>query len=240
MLSPAERFVSGGYSISRRSPRPERVSADLIQAQILSASTCICETVPDLWAIRWASIADAERVAAAARFGISSESVPLVMEWFTGHLDANTAGWPNVFYYLDVAREFVLRFLQDAGEYVILGIGLPERFVNDFLSNESSGPRLAVSGVYEMIRRGNAPDPSGRPLGFEILNYQYGTVHSWLCDGLEADVAVKYSIKPNPSGFISALEDAASAAQFCASGDAGSGSGEWLPWLITEYETRRS
>lgn len=217
-----------------------KASPDLIPDQVLSASTGICETVPDLWAIRWASIADAERVAAAARFGIPPDVVPLVIEWFTDHLDADTAGWPNVFFYVDVAREFVHKFLRDAGEVVIVGIGLPESFANDFLSNESSGPRMAVSGVYEMIRRGHAPDPSGRPLGFEILNHQYGTVHSWLSDGREADVAVKYGIKPSSSGFISTLEDAASAAQYCSSGEGGSDFGIWLPWLITEYETRRS
>ncbi len=240
MVNLADRLLAGGYSISRAAARPVRASADLIPDQVLSASTRICETVPDLWAIRWASIADAERVAAASRFGIPVEVVPRVIEWFTDHLDANTAGWPNVFFYLDVAREFVHKFLPDADEVVIVGIGLPERFANDFLSNESSGPRMAVSGVYEMIRRGNAPDPSGRPLGFEVLNHQYGTVHSWLCDGLEADVALIHGIKPNSSGFISTLEEASNAAQFCSSAESGGASGEWLPWLITEYETRRS
>jgi hypothetical protein len=63
-------YVSGGYYLARKSKRAEYMSPESIPDKVLSASTCICQFFPDVWAIEWTSLSPDERSKKAASVGI--------------------------------------------------------------------------------------------------------------------------------------------------------------------------
>jgi hypothetical protein len=75
----------------------------------------------------------------------------------------------------------------------------------------------------------------GRVLGFEPLNYNITLGCSWLCNGLESDIARELDIHPNPSGLIEGFTAAQSCLAYITREDVEADPGLWLPWLIVDH-----
>lgn len=131
-------YISGGYYLTRLGKRAEHMSPDLVPEGILSASG-ICECFPDTWAIEWASDDDQERTRRAAAFGISPDELPHVISWATGSL-FREFGWPSAFYDLDAARKAREKFLPDACDVIVIGLGLHSSYTNEFLDAARPSP----------------------------------------------------------------------------------------------------
>ncbi|MBT8200830.1 MAG: hypothetical protein KJO36_09960, partial [Acidimicrobiia bacterium] len=73
---------------------------------------------------------------------------------------------------------------------------------------------------------------------FEVLSYEYGLEHSWLCNRLEDDALAELGVSPNPrTGLLDSRQDATAVADWINEGSIGAEPGLWLPWLIVEYGT---
>ena len=214
--------ISGGYFLTRAVERPSYCCADLLPNRILSLSACICDFAPDLsesdWARKWA---------------ISPVAVPEFRWWSTAQFDAETLGWPRVFFSLRDARAFVSRFLSSAPDVKVLGIGLHPEAVESFPAK--SGPQEGIPGIDKAVRRGAPLDKGGVALGWEVLCYDSGDFHSWLCNGLETHIARIFGIRPTSTGFIGSMAQALTAAEYCGREDAPAEPGFWAPWLVVEY-----
>jgi hypothetical protein len=149
-------YVSGGYYVARLSRRSESKSADLIPGQVLSASGCICEFFPDVWAIEWTSESVDDRSKQAAAFGISTKDLPNVIAWATGSF-TKTFGWPNAFYTLEAAQKARASFLPDDPEIVVFGLGLHHSDVEGFLKAAQPEPAqpgyapVGETGVFQCV-----------------------------------------------------------------------------------------
>lgn len=227
--------VFGGYFVTKPVPRPEYVSSHLLPARILSLSDCICDFIPDVWAIDWTRVSPEDRMAAANKVGIQAFVLPEVIRWTTQHLDAGRFGWPCVFLALQDALDFAERFLARDGGFTLLGIALQSEAADDFLAGEAPGPSMGVPGVYKAVSKRVGLQTGGVLLGWEPLCYEYGGFHSWLCNGLETAVAEKYEIRPNEHGFITSGAEASAAAAYCGQEEVGAEPGFWAPWSVVEY-----
>ena len=104
-------LACGGYFLTRSVERPEYVSGDLLPPRLLSLSDCICDFVPDLWAIEWANTPAADRATKAGSHGIAEALLPEVIRWTTDRVKAGEFGWPCVFLSIQDAQAFAARFL---------------------------------------------------------------------------------------------------------------------------------
>lgn len=94
------------------------------------------------------------------------------------------------------------------------------------------------------IRRNLAspvPARPGRIRGFEVLGFEAGRFHSWLCYDLLGDAVDTLGIHPNEQGLLTTLPEARQIANR-ANGNRGTPDGTpedvtWFPALIIEYET---
>jgi hypothetical protein len=231
---PGNEFISGGYFLTKYIDRPESMSADLLPSQIVSASSCIVD-IPDAWAVEWANYQESERQEEAAKFGIKPEILPHLMRWVTSRLDSQEIGWPVVFYSLKTARRFAQEFLPDNDEVVVLGIGLTREFANVLLQEEKPPDNHGIPGVYEALGKGLGLESGGEILGFEVLGYEWGGFHSWLCNGLEVDSYREFNIRPNGNGFISNLDDGAKTAEYASREGVGAEPALWQPWIVVKY-----
>jgi len=226
--------VAGGYFLTKTVSRPDYMSADLLPARLLSLSHCICDFIPDLWAIEWTKVDEEERAAEALKFGVAVSQCRDVVAWTTERINSGAFGWPHVFFSVQDAREFANRFLQpDTGRLV--GIALHGHFIDDFLSGESPAAGHGQPGIYTCVSRRLPVEPNGSELGWEILCYDHGGFHSWLCNGLEGEIAKMSGIRPGANGFLVEEGDALAAAQYCGRPEVAAEPGFWAPWLVMEY-----
>jgi hypothetical protein len=149
-------------------------------------------------------------------------------------MDDGRLGWPNVFTSVDAAGEALGRFVPGATDLAVLGIGLHRGFVGELLLDAENLADQS-SGICEALQRSEPPAPGGTALGYEVLGHEYGSFHSWLCNGLERDVWAQLGIRPGPTGFIESTVDAVKASAFCNRDDVGSEPVLWAPWLIVRY-----
>jgi hypothetical protein len=82
--------------------------------------------------------------------------------------------------------------------------------------------------------------PTGTALGFEVLGFDSGRFHTWLCYGLIDNAAQELAVHPNELGLIATHADAVRLTEL-ANRKRGTTDGTpedvtWFPALITAYE----
>ena len=239
-------FVFGGTILVRAFPAPDWLAGPLLPETILSASGCLCASVPDTWAIRWAWPSEAERLEQAAAFGLTADQLEALTSWTDAAWDDHRLRWPSVLSSPDVARDLAEQFLADQADLHILGLGLPlehvERFSVAPTGQCEGGTCCSVGspGVYETLSLRQRLPEGGRILGYEILAYLNDAPPpcSWLCNSLHGPAAEALGITPNAAGFIESHAEAQAAADFCNRDDVPSEPAFWAPWAIVEYPLR--
>ena len=236
-----ERFIATGYLLLREAPRPSSSSQELLPERILSASTCISPQFPGTYSIEWAAGTEAERSAAFDKIGLPVERRQAAVSWATEQFD-RAIGWPGVFLQCADALETRDRFFAGVPAPSVLGLGLPEGRVDEFIRASSPPPQvpgyspMGESGFLRSAKRREPLASGHRPLGFELLNVEVGQIsHSWLCNGLESHFWSTRGIRPGPNGFIQTLDEAARCSTSIATERPGAEPGPWFPWLIVEY-----
>jgi hypothetical protein len=225
------QYIAGGFILTRRVARPSYV-AEFLPPRILSASTCICPTLPDNWSLLWTGSDAADRQREAAAWGADFRELA---EWTARELDAGGIGWPNVVADLPGARAFAQRVLPVGSEIVLLGLGLHETLAEQFERETTHPENQTEPGIRSVLARREPFPAPGRPLGHEVLCYDSGSFHSWLCNGLEKPLTQQLGTATNDEGLIDDLTVAIAAAEYCGRDDVGAEPGLWMPWLLVQY-----
>ena len=235
-------YVSAGFLVTRRFPRPAHSSADLLPTTIVSASSDIAAFIPDVWAIAWCGVEPAGRRADAEKLGIAPERVESIVARVTALIaDDSRYGWPNICYSLEAGGVMARLAAPAGGGLVMLELGLHAAHLAGFLEASTppeSSPGTAAygePGVRAALRRGAPVLATGRPLGFEPLCFDRAMGCSWLCNGLEVGVARELGIRPNSAGLLADPDEARRAVAYISQDGVGAEPGLWLPWLLTEH-----
>lgn len=215
------RLKNIGYYIMEPAGRPKHVSLEC--ENLFSASPCICDMHPDLRGCFWQGY-EKEKTEYRKKLLLTSDE-------FTG-LKRDVAKWfqekrldvDSRFTALADAVDFYERYLKSRPDTRIIGVSTTENYIS-VLSNEALWCQNAPMSE-EAI--------SGRPLGGEILGFDYGSFHSYLCNGLEKELQKEFRLLCDPgTGLIQnhfeEMEQFAERIQ---------GKGEpveWIPVLIHDH-----
>lgn len=237
-MSPADlgRYVSGGYFIGRRTPRAEYMNPVLLPSRILTASDCITDVVPDARAITWTNSSPERKSEQALRFGLAGAAAGEFTDWCTNALDSGELAWPSVFMDVDVARRVRARFFSSTDGAAVFGIALPGDLVSSFLEATRPAAGEGEPGVLVALRRGARPSCGGVALGFDVLGWDHGAFHSYICNSLENDFASLLGVRPNRHGLFDAIEDARKCADYSNLETTAAEPALWLPWLTLLYD----
>ncbi|WP_027341393.1 hypothetical protein [Hamadaea tsunoensis] len=77
--------------------------------------------------------------------------------------------------------------------------------------------------------------PPGMPLGFEVVGFEAGDLHSWLCNDLQRDAWEQLGITVNELGLLDDL-DQARAVAVMADRDPGTEEVDWIAALVIEHQ----
>ena len=98
--------------------------------------------------------------------------------------------------------------------------------------------REEVYGVSKVVRGGQPLAAGGQALGYELLSYDQNINDSWLCSGIERDMADQFGIRPNAHGLIATLDEAMQVYDWIAEDEQRGHRAEpepYYPWLLVDY-----
>lgn len=228
-------YVAGGYFVVKYSDHGFWKS-DLLPERVISLSGCFGEKLDIVWG--WEPEKAKQQ---AIDFGIAADKIELFRQWCFGK-------GPSALYKLDFAQEFVTQFLDDANDYLIIGIALPKALVKDFLLENKQQTFYTEEQVYKdselvsvsyVLTVGSPLPIGGNICGFEVLSfYTYDFGHSWLCSNIEKQMKELFGIHPNQYGLIDSDQDAMKVYEWIAEDEQQGGRAEpepYHPWLIVQY-----
>ena len=227
-------LIAGGFVLTRKVPRSEFSSAELLPPTILSLSACIAQFLPPdpIWPP--GSVTDQEVEEQATYWGLAVDQVRAMDGWVARALAEGRVGYPCVCRSLGAIEGFLDWLGTPLDGAILLGFGLEPSHREDFLREESMPGSLGDIGVVGAIRDGTNLPVEGRLLGWEILGIDGVSFHSWLCSMLEVDVEKQLGIRPNDLGLIEDAAQANAIADWIDEHDRGEPVDYW-PWAIVEY-----
>ncbi|MEV6598775.1 hypothetical protein AB0M36_18225 [Actinoplanes sp. NPDC051346] len=80
--------------------------------------------------------------------------------------------------------------------------------------------------------------PPGTVEGFEVLGFDLGRIHTWLCYGLHEEGRERLGIRPGEGGLLTTLHDAERVADLANSNVGTPEDITWFPALITEHDAK--
>jgi len=104
-----------------------------------------------------------------------------------------------------------------------------------FLDEEKPGEGIGSTLVYNVLQRNEFIDTAGF-IGFDILGYDMGSFHSYVCNGLEDDFYEVFGIKPNPCGLYDSYTDSRQAAGYLLNEEIGAEPALWQSWVVCKFE----
>jgi len=173
------------------------------------------------------------------QLGLSLNNFQLFEQWIEKHRNTGDVLFAQVFSGLHSAGDFLNRFLVHLPGIRIISIGLPERYKSDFLKDvelfSSKNPK--PYGVEKMLSQHHPPGIEGaKKVGYEVLGFDSGSFHSYLCNGLERDFRQHFNFSPNRYGLINSIEEANRYSDYCNALGEETESVLWFPWAIFEYK----
>ena len=225
----------GGYFIITPVVRPDYMDKQLIPDTILSASDCICDFHPEI-DVLWGRSKEAKHQY-IKRLNISQSTYEVMENWIGSKFEEGIFAYPQVFTTIELAKEFLHKYLSRLSDVKIIGIGLTEKYVDKFIEYEE--PLNIQENQYGieklLLNRILVEEKDSKFMGYEILGYEFGAFHSYLCNGLEKDFNEHFKFRLNKNGFIPSPEDAARYCEYSNGEDVGTEPVLWLPWAIYEY-----
>ncbi|WP_329470781.1 hypothetical protein [Exiguobacterium sp. 9-2] len=230
-------YLSAGYYLILPTSRKEYMDKAVIPESVLSVSECICTHYPDI-SILWGNV-EVKKERYMEQLGLSLNTFQLLEQWIEEHRKTGDMLFPQVFSNLDAAQTFVDRFLNHLPDIRLISIGLPEQYRVDFLddvtafSNKNPDPY----GVEKILQRQLPVNMEGAQIiGYEVLGFDSGSFHSYLCNGLERDFSHHFNFSLNSHGLIHTFEEADRYSDYCNELGEVTEAVLWLPWAIFEYE----
>ncbi|RJP02832.1 hypothetical protein D3D03_03300 [Exiguobacterium sp. RIT452] len=218
-------------------PRKDYMDEKIVPETVLSVSSCLCKQYPDT-SILWGN-SEVKKARYMDQLGLSLNTVQLFEQWIEEHRNTGDVLFPQVFSSLHSAQDFLNRFLIQHPGIRIISIGLPERYKSDFLEDIElfSSKNPEPYGVEKMLLQHHPPEKDGaKKVGYEVLGFDSGSFHSYLCNGLERDFRQHFNFSPNRFGLIDSIEEADRYSDYCNALGEETESVLWLPWGIFEHK----
>lgn len=227
--------ILGGYFIVIPALRSDCMDPILVPQKIISISECICDVLPGIWGLNWVSDRNKQIIEAKSILNINDNEFEELEKWVSEEFNIGNYGWQHGFSNIISAKRFADKFLHNLNEYWILSIGLTQSETELFLSKEKPQNNLGGTLVYNVLKQGIVLETKAI-LGVDLLGYDNGAFHSYLCNGLEKDLFDKYGIIPNKFGFYDDYNCILEASEYVSSDEVGAEPALWQPWIICKEE----
>ena len=184
-------FINYGYYIVEPVLRPEYLCVDC--KKILTVSTCICNQYPSLYGSFWPNHSQ-EQIEYQKQLQLSNKEFKDMKETVSFLFNENKLEHDSRFAELSDAKDFYNKYLYHLPSLQIVSIALEDGY-RDIFVNEIKD----MNNIYSSLK---ATPVDGILLGYDILGWDYGSFHTYLCNGLDKDIMESFPLKVNELGLI--------------------------------------
>lgn len=224
----------GGYFIVEQATRAEFMSDKLLPKSIYTPSECICDLHPNSYCLSWVRKGNEELKEYQKKLNLSDEIFNSLCKDCEKYFNENKYGWENMFLDLNCLLYFKDKYFKNIPNLKILTISTTEKYKKEFLEEEVPLKNHSVTGVYSILQEECIVDIKKGFLGYEILGFEYGSFHSFICNSLETDLNTKLDIELNQYGKIDDYETACKGTEYVNNPEIGAEPVLWQPWAINE------
>ncbi|MEH7014813.1 hypothetical protein V7087_29100 [Neobacillus niacini] len=231
------KYILGGYYIISPLKRPQYMDQELIRETIYSASECLCDFHPVI-NVLWGSSKRSKKEY-AQKLNIPESTYNELEKWVEEMFEVERFTYPQLFTTVELAKEFLCKFLSHLTDAKVIGIGLPEDLINEFIEYEETENRPVKNhyGIEKLLlNKTQIAVKDSKMLGYEVLGFENGNFHSYLCNSLEKDFKKHFGFALNENGFITSLEETIRYCDYSNDEELGTEPVLWLPWAIFEYK----
>src|SRR3954468_12710108 len=225
-----------GYHVVRLFEPPAALSSGLLPEKVLTVSSCLTESFPDSWALAWVRCTDEARAASAVKFGIAPGALPHVCARIGELFNDGAAAWPTVWRRSAIAREVTRELLREPRGLAFVGVGVPADFVDGVLSELAPQPQEGAPGAYLAALAREPMASGGTLIGWEVLGFDRGSCHSWLCNGVHVEAATRIDRRPGPLGLLESEAAARDVLRMMAEDPQKAEPATWVPAAVLQYE----
>lgn len=228
-------FYIGGYYLIEGTSIKDWMNHDLLPSQIFTPSSCICDLHPDDICLSWVTVDKKVKAAYREKLGITKDQFVKLQEDVDESFNGDKYGWQQVFIEVEEARKYYRKWLTKIPNIKLVAIAASKKHRDTFLAEEKQeGENAGSYGNWLALQKELSIDMSQGLLGFEVLGFEMGGFHSFICNSLENDFSNKLGIKFNDYGLISSYSEASKAADYAQDPDVGAEPALWQPWAIVE------
>lgn len=227
-----DQYILGGYFIVKAASRSACMNPLLLPEKIITVSDCICDILPGTWALPWVTGHSEEE---ERKMNFFKDDYEPLKNWLTDAYEKSIYGWQGEFMSLDAAREFCTRFIESKEDIYLLGIGLALDDAAVLIEEEMPNDVTNKSMVCKVLSKKEIM-LSENLLGFDVLGYEFGSFHSYICNSLESDFYKSFGYKPNRYGLYDTFTEAKKSADYVMTGDIGAEPVLWQPWAVSRFD----
>jgi hypothetical protein len=207
-----------------------------------SASSCVCEKIPDAWVFTWTVNPNPgeERKKYQKSLELNNTQFLEFQNLFDRLLNENEFGYPNVFMSFQLAYQLYSQFFKNIPDLKLISIALPECDVEDFINQFEPQGKTAENGVRKKLRQLQKLESNALTLGYDVIGYDYADFHSLLCASMEQEILSRYDIRFNQYGLIDSFDETTSIIRDIRSKKLLTEEGFWASWLVSEYPLNKA
>jgi len=230
-----DQFFIGRYALVEPFNRVGYMNVELINDVIVTNSECMTTILPSWWMFNSNLDEIKERTEFCIKYNMEHERMDELCKEITSLFEEKKLGYPNVIFDIYTARYLYNKYFSSFDNLKLIGIGLKKDEANLYIEhNKPKGKNEVELGIYQLLKRKETINCCSF-LGYEILGYDLGNLHSYLCNKLEVDLYEKLNMKPNKFGLFNSYEETLEACKFideeCEAENA-----LWQPWIVCEFQ----
>ncbi|MEZ5015461.1 MAG: hypothetical protein R2800_00260 [Flavipsychrobacter sp.] len=229
-----EEFYIGGYYLVEGTSLHDYMNSSVLPNKIWSVSNCICNIHPNLSALSWSSCSDEDRLAYKQKLSLTKEEFQLLQEETDNLFNDKKVGWVEMFTDREASISFAKKHLTNIENIKLLMIATSAEYRNRFLQQAKT--EEANTGVHHCLQKGNMVENNDNFKGFDILGFELGSFHSFICNSLETEFTTKLYITLNENGLINSYTDAQKANDYMLDPYYTKEHILWMPWAVYELQ----
>ncbi|MDR2888919.1 MAG: hypothetical protein LBV33_03650 [Lachnospiraceae bacterium] len=218
-------FINFGYYIIEPVSKPNHIA--LPCEWVLSASGCICDHHPSLTGCFWQNHTD-KQTKYKKLLRLSDTDFENMKKHVSHLFNEQRLDSDSRFANFSDAHDFYSQYLSHLSKARIVSIALEGVYQAAFLGE--------IKDTYNPLLPSKDQPPYGQWLGYDLLGWDYGGFHTYLCNRLDQDIAEKYPLIVNELGLIqNPYSEVRKFSEHIAD------KGEpvlWLPFAVYEYPIR--
>jgi len=224
------QYYLGGYYLIRRRP----IDFGTLNSKIVfTCSNCINDSLLDHWSYSWTTNNNALIEDIKNDCQLSQDDIGSIREWVDDAFNNNRIGWINLFYDLDVVKEYYKKFFSHLSDVQIIGVYFSTTEINDILVDlKTLKDGSGAIGLYENLSK-MIPETESEEevfIGYDVVGIEWdGGFHTFYCHDISKDLVDKFKLEINEYGLFKEKENWAPITEYMNDQENGFKS---VPWFV--------